>query len=148
MNLDLFQRLRQHVIDHPLELHMARWKSTQSRVSPCGTTCCLAGRAIELSEDSVERCRQDNRSESNTASTYLGIYPAEGWDLFHVDEWPDDLRLEYERLEGMSMLTGLPGKLRRRMSLRRVAELQAALAVQVLDRFIAKKSGPGQAPCA
>lgn len=83
MNLELMMKVRELVVTRPELVRMDRWATGEKKkwlnLVSCGTVCCIAGHAIELSGGSAVKCQAiEDASPKQTkvasvARQYLGI---------------------------------------------------------------------------
>jgi hypothetical protein len=114
MNVELLQRVKQHILEEPRRLDMDDWAHT-SNEAPCGTQACIAGWACVLTGKATLNPRgyytfgdplsDSYVSPSRVGGQALGLTPDEADRLFYAygaeeEEdygWPNEYRLRYER---------------------------------------------------
>lgn len=84
MNLELMQQVRELVVAEPKRVNMQGWVSQLPRkilgYTVCGSVCCVAGHAIQLTGGAVPRVTSSEVAE--IAAHLLQIPTAEAVDLF------------------------------------------------------------------
>ena len=111
MNVELLQKVKEHILEEPLRLHMEVWVVTKQAfedvsenylgnydglVFPaCNTVGCISGWASVLS-GSID-------GRSNKGAEFLQLSDAEAEGLFHVAQWPLEFSSQYRRTESQSM---------------------------------------------
>lgn len=116
MNVELLQRVKQHILDEPLRLEMVeglkfRAPGTQRRVHcaneeyvptpACGTIGCIAGWACILGDKTFADAHPGDPcwgTVRERAEELLQI-PTSSSRLFRVNWWPEDLFNRYEHAE-------------------------------------------------
>lgn len=93
LNVKLLRKIKRHILAVPNRFQMEWWKTTDKpgtsvrldgldrRVPKCGTVCCLAGWAVELSGQDASIVDD----VSGTAAALIGTPEAN--DLFTVNYW-------------------------------------------------------------
>lgn len=125
MNIELLQRVRQHILDEPRRLNMGTWVSTvgktvpafagvygrdEADLPPCGTVACVAGWAVLLSrfngkpEEYAAFIRErpslfPDGLTSSIGQEELGLSPSQMETLFYVGRWPERFRVAHEQAE-------------------------------------------------
>jgi hypothetical protein len=125
MNIELLQRVKQHILDEPRRLNMGTWVSTvrktvpaftgvygrgEADLPPCGTVACVAGWAVLLSrfngkpEEYAAFIRERNTLSpdgltSSIGQEELGLSPSQMETLFYVGRWPERFRVAHEQAE-------------------------------------------------
>lgn len=125
MNIELLQRVKQHILAEPRRLNMGTWVSTvgktvpafagvygrdEADLPPCGTVACVAGWAVLLSrfngkpEEYAAFMRERNTlfPDSLTSSIgqeELGLSPSQMETLFYVGRWPERFRVAHGQAE-------------------------------------------------
>ena len=82
MNIEPLRKVQAHILAHPEKLDMDHWI--------CGSAACIAGWTCLLSG-----CEPGYKSIPGLASRLLGLRPGESFMLFHVDNWPHEIRRKY-----------------------------------------------------
>ena len=80
MNVELLEKVKQHILENPESLDMHRWS--------CETTACISGWAVRLSE-------RENVSMVD-GEIPLGLDDDEACRLFYLSGWPSRLRRRYD----------------------------------------------------
>jgi hypothetical protein len=109
MNIPLLREVAQWTLDHPEHFDMhdyfsnvqVRLENNVPDITQCGTTACIAGTALYLRRGIVnEECPRNYLGNSeDTASHLLGIRSSQGYRLFHLSGWPEQLQADYWRAE-------------------------------------------------
>lgn len=125
MNIELLQRVKQHILAEPRRLNMGTWVSTvgktvpafagvygrdEADLPPCGTVACVAGWAVLLSrfngkpEEYAAFMRERNTLfpdglTSSIGQEELGLSPSQMETLFYVGRWPERFRVAHGQAE-------------------------------------------------
>lgn len=116
INVELLQRIQGQIRSDPASLYMAEYQ--------CGTACCIAGWALQLSGEEVYG---PAGLPGLRAADLLGLDPLQARNLFLVENWPVDLHNRYYAPHG-----GFVDTLRAR----------AVIACELIDRVIASAAAP------
>ena len=98
MNVDLAERVRDRILRRPDRVNMDWWKRPKYRGVPqwlCGSTCCIAGHAIEECGGVVPR---GATLPATIAKTLLGIAFSEAEMLFYLHLQSHCMGTPYEPL--------------------------------------------------
>lgn len=119
MNIKLLRKVQKEILKEPRRFDMQSWFERNS-ISPCGTTACIGGFAVALS-NRWTRLKRGERlmNVEGRATIYLDIEGFMGPRLFFISNWPERLKYAY-------LTAGSPLK-------------RAKVAVKRIDLFI--KSG-------
>ena len=112
LNVRLLRRIQRHILAEPGRLDMSSWAqdvSSRASAPSCGTTACIAGWAVILTEASKRKIRNltkqlpyeivpDNYTfDEDAAARLLGFDSENGApSLFLVAKWPLRIRARYE----------------------------------------------------
>lgn len=113
MNIELLEKVKSAILAEPQHFRMDTWT--------CGTAHCIAGWALKLEgvpivnpEAGAPSQRTANGNEPDIEASSLLDLPHHG--LFHVEEWPYELRERYDAAEDFAT--------------------RAAIAAEAIDDFI------------
>lgn len=108
MNVDLLQRVRQHILDYPERFCAAQWawsrnvgKVVHEGAAPEDFRCCLAGHVLVLGGRFTEAellrrsVRHDDGYLGRAAGDLLGLTEAQRTTLFYPSQWADPFRSVY-----------------------------------------------------
>lgn len=94
LNVRLLRKIQKHILEEPKRFWMGWWKEDSipgHKPAPCGTTACIAGWAVILSNEPEKA-----GAPSIRARVLLGLDP-DDMTLFFSDAWPEPYRTLYER---------------------------------------------------
>lgn len=114
MNVQLLERVRDHILEKPRRLMMGRWVQRQSftgstyisdhgrpvKYAECGTAACIAGWTCVLADE-----RLNHSSESyieQRATDLLGLTDLQHYRLFYTGSWPERYRKAYYKATNMT----------------------------------------------
>lgn len=102
MNIELLQRIRQHILEKPNRFLMGDWivrdngigvfsddREEEIPFAECGTAACVAGWACLLGG------KRDTLSPSSDGRHLLGLTWDQSENLFFEDQWPDPFHRRY-----------------------------------------------------
>jgi hypothetical protein len=95
VNVKLLRKIQRKIKAYPKTFAMCTWTilRPKSASRPCGMTACIGGWAIHLSsKKAMTKSDYEMENFSDTARTLLDIGLFAGARLFHVGQWPSDLR--------------------------------------------------------
>jgi len=120
MNIPLLRKVQAAILDEPLKFNMRMW-FIRDDDSPCGTTACIAGHAIAISNHfgSLGDGLRLDIDEHKTAARKLGLKISAAAKLFYVGDWPKHIRAKYRRC--------------------RLPKSRARIAVERIEHFIKTK---------
>ena len=106
MNVKLLKKIQKAILAEPLRFNMDHWIDTDNRQAPCGTTACIGGFAIILSDlkGKITAPKWTSAAESHEhmwgvmryASQILEIDDAAAMRLFGEEDWPITFRNSYQ----------------------------------------------------
>jgi hypothetical protein len=94
LNVALLNKIKKHILAHPLAFHMGTWGSStrKSEATPCGTVACIAGWACYLSPKGKTFNAGFDIKNPETAEyaapKLLGISRRLSQELFFIGNWP------------------------------------------------------------
>lgn len=113
LNVELLERVKAHILEEPKRLAMGTF-AERNEEAPCGTVACIAGWSLVLEKgarmvtkklaDFGEGYYEDHFVYRNNrpiddphehAKKILGLTEEEAMTLFYVEDWPDDLTVNY-----------------------------------------------------
>ena len=102
MNIELLQRVRDHILEDPRRLNMHEWiinvskkhaNTWNHRYPPCGTIACIAGWTILLAYP--EKKQEYISNPEQVAANILQIDDRQARELFYIGQWPVDYQKRY-----------------------------------------------------
>ncbi|SRR5258708_6225643 len=107
MNLELFEKIKQDIMEEPRRLYMdgfirtwSKWEiKIDKNAPPCGTAACIAGKACLLSG----KIHLDNMLAISSYAidlldiSYLRRLEGGRVPLFYLEYWPEKLRNKHEK---------------------------------------------------
>lgn len=138
MNVELLRKVKEHILDEPQRLDMSMFgQRTEGEMAPpCGTTACIAGWAVILSDPKlftvdIEEFDDVLSDAYKTGRELLRITPGQARRLFFVGGWPLTFKEKMRYLD-MSDYDGTYGT-----AGLAVLKARAAVAAERIDYFIA-----------
>ena len=85
MNIELLNKVKAAILEHPDKFHMGSW---------CGTACCIAGHVVQIADPECMRIVMERRLPgywiSDRAAELLELSNDEASRLFFVATWPEE----------------------------------------------------------
>lgn len=112
MNVQLLERVRDHILAKPRRLAMGRWVQQRSITGPtyisdngrpakyaeCGTAACIAGWTCVLTENGLN----SYNDIGSRATDLLGLTDLQNYRLFYTGSWPERYRKAYYKATNMT----------------------------------------------
>lgn len=92
MNIELLQRVKEQILAEPRRFSMSSWKFTalDDEGFPCGTAHCIGGWIGAFNDTNPP-------DPVNKAAVFRAVAGLPNTRLFFEDDWPEDLKDEYEK---------------------------------------------------
>lgn len=103
MNVELLEKVKQHILEEPKRLWMGDWafkvSPTDENAPACGTVGCIAGWASLLSNPTQPFSDVANSADDPNVNN-LDLDEDTAWRLFYVDSWPVQFVDAYDKARG------------------------------------------------